>query len=424
MHNSVFSRRDFLKTSGAAASSSALFAALGTNYAHAEGSDKIKVGVIGCGGRGTGAIRNVLDAAPNVEIVTLGDMFKDRLDGCNGSLAGKNPGGAVPADRCHTGFDAYKNVLASDINYVILATPPGFRPIHFKAAVDAGKNVFTEKPIAVDAPGVRMFLEANEKAKQKGQAVVCGLQRHHQLEYLETVKRIHDGMIGDVLTAQVYWNQGSIWVHPRQPGQSDMEYQLRNWYYFTWLCGDHICEQHVHNLDVANWVLRSHPLAAYGIGGRQVRTGPDFGHIYDHFTVEYEYPNGVRVQSMCRQIDGTANRVTEYIQGTKGWSQPSSNIKVGEQTVFRTPRGGTDPYVQEHSDNIHTIRAGKPLNEGQYVAESTLTAILGRQSSYTGQRIEWDQMLNSKQDLTPPKMDISASVPVTEVAMPGKTKFV
>ncbi len=415
------SRRDFLKSSSVA-TGSALFGALGTNYAFAEGSDKIKVGVIGCGGRGTGAIRNVLDSAPNVQIVAMGDMFQQRLDNANGTLAAKNPGGVVPADRCFIGFDAYKKVLASDVNYVILATPPGFRPMQFKAAIEAGKNVFTEKPIAVDAPGVRLFLEANEMAIKRGLAVTCGLQRHHQQEYVDTIKRIHDGAIGQVTSMSVYWNQGHLWVNEREPGWSDMEYQLRNWYYFVWLCGDHIVEQHVHNVDVANWVLGAHPIRAYGMGGRQVRTAPKFGHIYDHFTVEYEYANGARVLSMCRQIDGTASRVAEFAIGTKGTAIPSGTIKVGEQTTFRAIKGN-DPYVQEHSDNILGIRAGKPLNEGKFVAESTLSVIMGRESAYTGQIIEWEDMLNSKKDYAPAKLSMDAVLPVPEVAMPGTTKF-
>lgn len=417
------SRRDFLKSSSVAATGSALFGALGTNYAFAEGTDVIKVGVIGCGGRGTGAIRNVLDSAPGVHVMALGDMFKERIDNANNTLAAKNPGGKVPDERCFVGFDAYKKVLSSDVNYVILSTPPGFRPMHFKAAVEAGKNIFTEKPIAVDAPGVRMFLEANELAMKRGLAVTSGLQRHHQQEYVETVKRIHDGAIGQVTSMSVYWNQGGIWVHPRQPGWSDMEWQLRNWYYFVWLCGDHIVEQHVHNVDVANWVLGSHPVRAYGMGGRQARTAPEYGHIWDHFTVEFEYANGARVLSMCRQIDGTANRVSEFAIGTKGTAVPSGTLKIGDQTIFRATKGN-DPYVQEHTDNIVGIRGGRPAQEGKYVAESTLSVILGRESAYTGQIIEWEQMLNSKKDYSPPKLSMDAVLPVPEVAVPGKTRFI
>ncbi|NLC56572.1 MAG: Gfo/Idh/MocA family oxidoreductase, partial [Armatimonadetes bacterium] len=387
------SRRDFLKTS-ATVTAAALASRLPlANYAHAAANETIRVGVIGCGGRGGGAAEQIVGAAPGVEIHALGDLFPERVNGLRGHLQDKvGDKIKVTDDRCFTGFDAYQKVINSDVDLVILATPPGFRPTHFKAAVDAGKHIFTEKPVAVCPAGVRMVLAAAEAAKQKGLGIVAGTQRRHQNSYRQCIQRLHDGAIGEIVAGQCYWNQGGLWVHQREAGWSDMEWQIRNWLYFTWLSGDHIVEQHVHNLDVINWVLQAHPVKCLGMGGRQSRTDPAFGHIYDHFTVEYEYPNGARVMSMCRQIDGCANRVDEFVIGTKGTAHPSGSIRGETAWSFR--ERGNDPYVQELTDLIVSIRDGQPLNEGQQVAESTLTAIMGRMSAYTGQEVTWDQALN------------------------------
>ena len=281
--NSQSTRREFLKTTAVAGTALAANWSLVGNV-HAAGSDLIKVGLIGCGGRGKGAADNVLHSAPNVKIHALGDVFKDRLDDARNTLQKiaatdakvKELGNAVEVsdDRCFLGFDAYQNVINSGVDYVILATPPGFRPSHLEAAVAAGKNIFTEKPVATDGPGIRKVLAAYEDAIKKNLHIVAGTQRRHQASYLECLKRIHDGSIGTIVGGRCYWNQGALWVHPRQPGWSDMEYELRNWYHFVWLCGDHIVEQHVHNLDVINWAVGQHPVAAVGMGGRQVRTGP------------------------------------------------------------------------------------------------------------------------------------------------------
>ena len=418
--HSSLSRRDFLAASAASVGTAALLAS--GNYAHAQGSDVIRVGVIGCGGRGTDAAKNAFDAAPNVEIVAMGDLFADRLQHSRETL--KNSIGKaykVTDDTSFVGFDAYKKVIASPVNYIILATPPGYRPAHLRAAVDAGKHVFFEKPVAVDAPGVRSVMESGEIAKQRGLSLVTGTQRRHQNTYLETIKRIHDGAIGELVAAQVYWNQGSLWHKTRQSNWSDMEWQNRNWYYYTWLCGDHIVEQHIHNIDVANWCFNGHPTKAIAMGGRQQRTDPVYGHIWDHFAVEFEYPNGARVQSFCRHWEGSVNNVSERIVGTKGTSNPDGRI-FGE-TPFRYDGPKPNPYVVEHTDNINAIRAGKPLNEARQVAESTLSAILGREAAYTGQEISWDQMLNSPTILGPETFDINASLPVPPVAIPGKTKL-
>jgi myo-inositol 2-dehydrogenase / D-chiro-inositol 1-dehydrogenase len=413
---STFTRRDFVKSSAAAATSAALFSALGTNFAHAQGSDLIKVGVVGCGGRGSGAAANVLEGAQvagaKAEIYSVGDVFEGQAKG----LGGKHN---VQRERVFAGLDNYKEVIGSGVDMVILATPPGFRPMHFKAAIDAGKHVFFEKPVAVDPTGIRMVLEASEQASQKGLAVVTGTQRRHETNYLETVKRIHDGAIGDVLHMSVYWNGGGIWSRPRQPNQSDAEYQINNWYHYIWLSGDQICEQHIHNIDVANWVMNSHPISAYGMGGRQVRKEP--GQIWDHFAIEYEYPNGGRVMSMCRHWGQSDDNVSEFAIGTKGTANPGGWIRThdGKRETFKNERSG---YVQEHADLIKSFTDGKPLNEGKQVAYSTLTAIMGRESCYTGRKITWEQALNSKLDTFPKNLTLKSALPEPPVPMPDKNE--
>ena len=418
------SRRDFLKTSAA----SAVIVGAGTlpfaSGVFAAGSDEFRVGVIGCGGRGTGAAIDCIKSAPGVKIVALGDLFQDRVEGSRDRLTTNDEVKAnvdVPKDRCFWGFDNYQRVLECDINMVILAAPPGFRPAHVKAAVEAGKHVFMEKPVAVDAPGVKAILEAGELAKQKKLGIVTGTIKRHQANYVATVKRIHDGAVGEIISAQCYYNTGELWNHGRQPEWTDMEWQCRNWLYFTWLSGDHIVEQHIHNLDVINWAMNSHPVKCVGIGGRQVRTDPAFGHIFDHFTVEYEYPNGARLMSMCRQTDNCANNVSERVIGTKGSSNCCGLIQGASAWKFEGDVPG--PYVQEHTDLITSIREGKPLNEARQIAESSLTAIMGRMSAYTGQEVTWEQAMNSQENLMPEKLEFGP-FPVAPVAVPGKTQFI
>jgi predicted dehydrogenase len=418
------SRRDFLVTSAGSVATAALMAT--GNYAFAAGDDKIRVGIIGCGGRGTDALHNVLDADPGVEIVAMGDLFKDHLDGSMNTI--KQIAGdrfKVPIDNAFVGFDAYKKVLATNCNYVILTTPPGYRPLHLRAAVEAGKNVFFEKPVATDGQGCRSVIESGEMAKAKGLSLVTGTQRRHQQAYLDTIKRVQDGAIGDIVGGQVYWNQGSLWMHPRKPEWSDGEWQHRNWYYLTWLCGDHICEQHVHNLDVSNWIMGGPPVRAVALGGRQVRTDPAYGHIYDHFAVELEYPNGVKIQSMCRQQDNTVSNVSEHFIGTKGRvdfdGRPTITPSSGSKWRYDGPT--PNPYVVEHADNIAAIRAGKPLNEAKRVAESTCTAILGREAAYTGQQLAFTEVLNASTKLMPPVVAFGPPMEVPPVAMPGKTRL-
>ena len=414
------SRRTFIQTT-AAASAAVMFSG-----AHIAGSDVIRVGLVGCGGRGTGAARDCLRGADGVELVALGDLFPEAVTKCRAELAKAVEGSNLAAkykvtdERCFSGFDAYQKVLASGIDLVILATPPAFRPIHLAAAVDAGKHVFAEKPVAVDPAGIRSVLATYEKARQKKLGIGVGTQRRHQAEYVATVRRIHDGAIGDVMSGQVFWNQGGLWVRDRQPEWTDAEWQIRNWLYFTWLSGDHIVEQHVHNIDVANWVLGAHPVKATAVGGRQWRVDPKFGHVYDHFAVDFEYPNGARVMSMCRQIAGTRNRIGEHFIGTRGSSDPAGRITGGEAWSFAKPEKPVSPFVQEHTDLVASLRAGEPINGLRQIAESTLAAIMGREAAYTGQEITWDEILAADQDLMPPDLALG-SLRTPDVAMPGHT---
>ncbi|MGQ9791591.1 MAG: Gfo/Idh/MocA family oxidoreductase [Armatimonadota bacterium] len=416
------SRRQFLKGTGAAVITAS---ALGWNYAWAQGSDRIRVGLVGCGGRGTGAARDAASAAEGVEIWALGDLFQDRLDRCRQSLASLGNKVNVTDSRCFVGFDAYKRVIDSGVDYVLLATPPGFRPIHFKAAVEAGKHVFMEKPVAVCPTGARMVIETAKLAEQKRLGVVAGTQYRHHPGYIETIGRIHGGSIGKVVAAYAYFLTGGLWKWDRQPGMSDIEWQIRNWLYFTWLSGDHIVEQFVHNIDVMNWVMGSPPERCIGMGGRQARTDPAYGHIYDHFAIEYVYPNGARVTAMCRQMEGCFNRVTNQIIGTEGQAKLEGfdTFWVRGKENWRW-EGRANPYVQEHADLIQSIRAGKPINEGVQVAESSLTAIMGRMAAYTGQEVTWDFVLReSKLNLV---KDVTqfGEMPEDSVAIPGKTPLV
>jgi myo-inositol 2-dehydrogenase / D-chiro-inositol 1-dehydrogenase len=428
MQQRVFglTRRAFLQTS-AGVGAAAVMAQLGTNFAHAAGSEKIRVGVIGCGGRGRGAAVDCVKAAENVQIVALGDVFQDRLNQARERLPELGPEHySVTDDRCFVGFDAYKGVIDAGVDLVILATPPCFRPQHIEAAINAGKHIFAEKPVAVDPAGARQVMAAADLAQQKGLGFVAGTQRRHEHGYVETMKRIHDGAIGEIVAATCYWNQGGLWMHPRKPEWSDMEWQLRNWIYFTWLSGDHIVEQHVHQIDVMNWVFKGPPISAYGMGGRQARTDPAYGHVYDHFAVEFEYPGGARVMSMCRQIDGTDSRVDEHLIGTKGTAAPKGIIKPADGKTWRFDQDKTNkrqPYEQEHTDLIESIRAGKPLNEARQIAESTMAAIMGRMSAYSGKLVTWEQAMESTLDLTPSKLEMG-EIAVPEVAVPGKTPLV
>ena len=438
------SRRQFLKRSSLALAGAATVTQLPfVVTSHAAPDDPIRIGLIGCGGRGTGAVLNVLGAQTkviypssgyhtedvaqtgplqrkDVEVIALADVFEDRLERCRENLSKLEIN--IPQERCFTGFDGYKKLLAiPEINYVILATPPHFRPQQLMDSIRAGKHVFMEKPVAVDGPGVRMVLEAGELAKQKGLGIAAGTQRRHQRSYRETIKRLQDGAIGEILYGRAYWCGGEIWVIDRKPNMSDLEWQLRNWNYFTWLSGDHIVEQHVHNLDIMRWVLNANPVrAVVGCGGRQVRTDPKYGNIYDHFAVEFEYANGARVFSFSRQINGTDGKVEEAVVGVKGFSNCHNFIRSEGNNLWRYRDPDVNPYEAEHQNLIASIRAGNPINEAQAVAESTLMAIMGRECVYSGKAITWDAMLNSKVRLGPEKYEFGP-LAVPPVAMPGRT---
>jgi predicted dehydrogenase len=417
-------RRDFVVGSSAAV--------LASGARILKASPGIRVGLIGCGGRGTGAAIDCVTASSDVVVTALGDLFPDMLEASRKRLSEKLPkqSFAVTPDSCFTGFDAYRKVLSTSVDMVILAAPPFFRPSHLQAAVDAGKHVFMEKPVAVDPAGVRSVIASSDSAGLKGLSIVAGTQRRHQAHYLEVMKRIHDGAIGEIVAGQCYWNMGGLWLERASQNWSnrtskkwsDMEWQIRNWLFTAWCSGDHIVEQHVHNLDVMNWAIGSHPVKCTGMGGRAARTDPMFGNIFDHFAVEYEYPNGVRILSMCRQTPGAAENVSERVIGTRGSSYTdASDGYIKGDRPYSSPNPSRNPYVQEHADLVESIKSGKPLNEGRQVAESTLTAIMGRMSAYTGRALSWDWVMKaSGLDLTPPHQEWRA-LPPLEVAVPGRT---
>lgn len=395
--------------------------------AHAAGSDLLKVGLVGCGGRGTGAAGQALRADPSTQLVALADAFPDRARRCLAVLKGEDrklgPQIDVPEERCFAGFDAYKRVV-DEVDVVLLCEPPGFRPRSLKYAVDAGKHVFAEKPVAVDAPGVRSVLATCEEAKAKRRSVVSGLCLRYSNPFREAIRRIHEGALGEVLTLEANDYRGSIWTRPRQPEWSEMEFQVRNWYYFTWLSGDFNVEQHVHYLDICAWVMKDrYPVRAVGMGGRQVRTGPEFGHIYDHFSVVYEYEGGARLYSNCRQQTGCSNEMSAEVVGTKGRADLNERrIALAGENPWKQEDRANDIYQTEHDVLFAAIRKDEPVNNGEYMAKSTLMAIMGRMSAYTGQAITWQQALNSKEDLMPAKLEWGP-VETPPVAIPGKTKF-
>ena len=422
-------RREFLKTSTLAGGAFVGALSLGTSV-HASGDDTLRVGLIGCGGRGTGAASQALLADTRVKLTAMGDMFADNLQVSLKSLRESRDLENkldVPPERQFVGFDAYKQVLASGVDVVLLATPPHFRPMHLQAAIEAGKHVFAEKPCAVDTPGVHSVLRTCEEARKKGLAVVSGLCLRYHDPYREAVRRIRDGAIGDVRTLMANDYRGPIWIKPRQPDWTDMHWQMRNWYYFTWLSGDFNVEQHVHNLDVCAWAMGDeYPVKAIGMGGREVRKGPEYGNIYDHHSVVYEYANGARLISNTRQIQGCKNDISVNILGSRGTAlltERKNGVRIMAQDDWTYRDEAKNLYQVEHDELFASIRAGKPLNNGEYMAKSTLLAIMGRMATYTGQEITWDMAWKSKEDLSPPKYEWGeiASPPV---AVPGVTRFI
>lgn len=363
----------------------------------------LKAGLIGCGSRGTGAAGQFLSAGPNLELTALGDLFQDKIDDTRQELKDKE-GFKVTDENCFLGFDAFEKVIDSGVDVIILATPPVFRPGHFDAAVKARKHVFMEKPVCVDPVGARSILATTKRAEELGLSVVAGTQRRHQRDYLKTYEQILNGAIGDIVAANCYWNQGKLWHKNREEGWSDMEWMIRNWVNWTWLSGDHIVEQHVHNIDVINWFTGKHPVKAVAFGSRLRRITGD---QYDNFSVDFVYDNGIHLHSMCRQINDCADNNSEYIRGTKGYTNSVNTIYNPDGSVRWTyeypldengePTGGpkVNPYFQEHIDLVTAIRTNTPINEGENVAHSTLTAIMGRISAYTGKEVTWDEMMNS-----------------------------
>jgi predicted dehydrogenase len=419
------SRRDFLTASAVAAGATLL----GTLPAvHAAGGDTLKVGLVGCGGRGTGAAAQALKADPNVKLVAMGDAFQDRL---TTALTGLSADAAiaakidVPANRQFTGLDAYRQVIGAGVDVVILATPPAFRPMQLAAAIAADKHVFCEKPVAVDATGVRSVLETCQAARQKNLSVVSGLCWRYDDPKRQVMQRIHDGQVGDIVTMQANYITGVLWNRARTPEMSDTEWQLRNWLYFTWLSGDFNVEQHIHSLDKMAWAMKDvYPTRCYGLGGRQVRTGPEFGNIFDHMAVVYEWENGVKAYCYCRQQAGCYNETKDYVDGTRGRVNVMQHIITGANPwrlpVAQARRG--DMYQNEHNELFAGIRNGRPINNGDYMAKSTLMAIMGRNACYTGQAITWADAMASTENLMPANLRMDGQMAVPAVALPGITR--
>ena len=438
-NGSASSRREFVKNTSLLAGG-LIAAPLLSRANYFSGADEvIKIALIGCGGRGTGAAKQALLSNPKVQLVAMADAFRDNLDNSYKSLTTESASAkqsvknrvVVPEENKFSGFDAYlKAIPLADV--VILATPPGFRPIHFEEAIKKNKHVFMEKPVATDPAGVKKVLDTAQIAKQKKLNVVVGLQRHYQNSYRELFKQ--KSKIGDITSAQAWWNNDGVWVRERKYNQTEMEYQMRNWYYFVWLCGDHITEQHIHNLDVINWFKEGYPVKAQGMGGRQVRKGKNHGEIFDHHYVEFQYADGSVLNSQCRHIPGTMSKVDELLIGTKGKIQcGAANILDAKGNVIYQfdLQKENNAYQTEHDELFAAIEKGEyKFADAENGAKSTMTSILGRMATYSGQVIEWDQALNSGLNLQPKAYDWNALPPVIPndegyyaVAVPGVTKF-
>ncbi len=414
------SRRRFVKNGAMAAASVTAFNVLKPKEARA--AAPLKVGLLGCGGRGRGAVQDCLKAAeilnaPETKVTALADILPDRIEAAKAVLGQMD--NEVDDDQCFIGWESYKELFKTDVDYVILATPPVFRPETLMAAVEAKKNVFMEKPAAVDPPGIRKIIEAGEKAKTLGLSIAAGTQRRHQAPYVETIKRIHDGVIGDIMAGYAYWCGGPIAYGDRKPGMSDVEYQIRSWYHFLWLSGDHIVEQHVHNLDVINWIMGKHPVKAFGTGGRAWQKR---GNIWDHHGVVFHYDNDVILTSFCSQTPRPErnDRVNEFVQGSKGKSNCAGWIQ--SDTTWNFEGDSVNPYVQEHVDLMNSIYKNAGLNEARNVAESTMTAILGRMAEYSGKQMSWDEAIHSEESLAPHKTLAEyefGPMKLSPIALPG-----
>ncbi len=409
--NEGLSRREFGKKSALSVTAITSFGIL--KNAHA--APPMKIGLIGCGGRGTGAVGNAIKANSNVQLVAVHDAFEDRVKGCLGSLR-KNENFTenikVDKENIFLGRDSYKKLVQLDLDYVLIASPPGFKVEQFEAAVNAKKHIFCEKPVSTDPAGTRRFIAAAKKSERLKLSVVTGTQRRHQKPYVETIAKIHDGVIGEPLAGRAYWNGSLPWTRERKSGMSDAEYQMRNWYQFCWNCGDNIVEQHVHNLDVMNWVFKSHPVSVIASGGRAWKPKIEkYGDIWDHFSCDFEYPNDIHVMSFCRHWRNCYNEVSELVMGSKGKVSNTHDMSSG---------GGRNPYDQEHIDLQASITGDGPyLNEGVQVAESTFTAILGRMAAYTGKKLKWDEALAMDLDLAPKDLSEDAKIPWDNIPVPG-----
>lgn len=433
------SRREFLKRASITTAGGILAApAILPSRGYAAGAETLKVGLIGCGGRGTGAASQALQADPNVVLWAMGDAFEDRLSSSLNSLQKQFADLVkVTPERQYVGFEAYRKVIDSGVDVVLLATPPGFRPIHLEYAIGQGKHVFCEKPMAVDAPGVRKVLAVAEEARRRRLSLVAGFCWRYNAGERALMERVHGGAIGEPMALHTVYDTGSLWVHPRQPGWSDMTYQMRNWYYFAWLSGDHIMEQACHSLDKMAWAMQDvPPVQCVGLGGRQVRTGEDFGHIFDHFAVVYEYANGARGFHNCRQQAGCANDNSDYFIGTKGVAtiKAFGPLAITGETKWRFRGERPNMYQVEHNELFASIRKAEPINDGKWMAQSTLLALMGRMASYTGQVVTWDQALHSEENLmgwvtgqdaeaAAIKLDWNMPLRVPPVALPGITSL-
>lgn len=423
-----YSRRNFISTVAAAGAVMVACSGNKINTSNlpafldqAPDGKELRAGLIGCGGRGSGAALDFLNSGPNVKIVALADVFKDRLDDCKGKLA-KEKNNIVADENCFVGFDAYQKLVeCKDVDVVLIATPPHFRPMQFEAAINAKKHVFMEKPVAVDPVGARSIMATAKKAEALGLCVVTGTQRHHQRDYVSTFKLIKEGAIGEIVSANCYWNQNQLWFRPRQTGWTDMEWMIRDWVNWTWLSGDHIVEQHVHNLDVINWFTGQKPVKAVGFGARQRRVTGD---QYDMFSVDFTYESGMHVHSMCRQINGCVNNVSEFIRGTKGSSNCANIIwdAQGKEAWKYTGEGDKSSYVQEHIDFVTAIRNNTPINEAEATAISTMGAIMGRISAYTGKEVTWEKVMNSDFKLEPKEYKMANIGAQVIIPVPGSVK--
>ena len=417
-------RRSFMKTSTAAAAGAALTSTI-ARTAHAAGSDEIKFVLIGCGGRGMGATKNIMSTKGNVKLVAVADPFTDKVAG---NLASLNRGREnfgdkvdVPPERVFGGLDGYKKAIDVESDLVVIATPPAFKPQQFEYAVNKGRHVFMEKPVASDAIGVRRVLDSVEESKKKNLMVGIGLQRRHEPKYMETIDRLQNGAIGDIITLRVYWNGGGIWYRNRQEDMSEMAFQVNNWYHFNWLSGDQICEQHIHNLDVGCWIKGEYPVKCNGMGGRDQRMDGDAtkSQIFDHTFCEYTFADGTKMYSQGRHLSGAWNIVDEFAHGTKGTSQPSKGIIEGPDPWKFGGDLRVNGHQQEQHDLIEALMRGEIYNEGEYGAKSTFTAILGREACYSGQEIEWDDLMAKGRELAPGIDNYTLDTPPPPSAAPG-----